>query len=96
MPWRVGKKVGRTLYNSDEGGPRALIGVMDRVEDAVLASAAPDLLAVAEDHLRTMEADGVACDQLPDDPVCTPEDRCPLCRCRAAIAKATTPWEPTR
>lgn len=42
--WRVGTKVGRTIYKSPEGGADALIGVMDRVEDARLAASAPELL----------------------------------------------------
>lgn len=40
-PWRVGRKVGRTIYDATD----RLIGVMDSVEDARLIAAAPELLA---------------------------------------------------
>lgn len=43
-PWRVGRKVGRTIYDAND----RLIGVMDTVEDAALAAAAWTLL----DRLR--------------------------------------------
>lgn len=39
-PWRVGRKVGRTVYDAND----RLIGVMDTAEDAALAVAAPELL----------------------------------------------------
>lgn len=41
--WRVGRKVGRTLYTDDGTGDGALIGVLDTREQAHLAAAAPDL-----------------------------------------------------
>ncbi len=42
--WRVGRKVGRTIYTHDEaGGDGELIGVLDTREQAALAAAAPEL-----------------------------------------------------
>jgi hypothetical protein len=46
-PWRVGRKVGRTIYCEEAGTDGRLIGVMDRREDAQLAAAAPELLEAA-------------------------------------------------
>jgi len=46
-PWRVGRKVGRTIYDDDR-----LIGVMDTVEDARLAAAAPELLEALKSALH--------------------------------------------
>jgi hypothetical protein len=44
-PWRTGRKVGRTIYDAND----RLIGVMDRVEDAQLSAAAPELLRAADE-----------------------------------------------
>jgi len=49
--------------------------------DAALIAAAPDLLAIAHDWLNVMEADDYDC-------TCYEGDECPLCRCKAAVAKA--------
>lgn len=40
-PWRVGRRVGRTIYDADD----RLIGVMDTPQLAMLAAAAPTMLA---------------------------------------------------
>lgn len=45
--WRVGRKVGRTIYDADDN----LIGVMDTREYAALAAAAPSLVALLEELL---------------------------------------------
>lgn len=83
--WRVGTKVGRTVYERRLDGTEHLIGVMDRVEDAVLASAAPDLL----EALAT--AGSVMCNA-----DCEDEHTADCQQAQAAIAKATGPWSPTR
>lgn len=55
MPWRVGRKVGRTIYTDEGDGDGVLIGVMDTRELAAAAVEAHNVLAevVAErDELR--------------------------------------------
>jgi hypothetical protein len=42
-PWRVGRKVGRTIYDANE----RLIGVMDTVEDARAAATFFELMELA-------------------------------------------------
>ena len=44
--WRVGSRVGRTIYNGP--GPDDLIGTMDTREAAKLAAAAPEMARVLE------------------------------------------------
>ena len=50
QPWRVGRKVGRTLYDADD----RLIGVMDTVEDARHVVSLQARLAIATEALREM------------------------------------------
>lgn len=52
-PWRVGRKVGRTVYDAND----VLIGVMDSVVDARLIAAAPELL----EALLSYEAECLTC-----------------------------------
>ncbi len=47
-PWRVGRKVGRTIYDAND----KLIGVMDTAEDAALAAASSALLDGLKDAHR--------------------------------------------
>jgi len=47
-PWRVGRKVGRTIYNADD----RLIGVMDTVVDAAAVVLAVNHHAALLDMLR--------------------------------------------
>lgn len=49
--WRTGRKVFRTVYADDK-----LIGVMDRAEDAALASAGPDMLEALRLMIKESDA----------------------------------------
>ena len=70
--WRVGRKVGRTLYRHlDDDADGVLIGMMDTKEDALLAASAPDLL-------REVEALRRAADYW----LSTGTGFCPECYCR--------------
>jgi hypothetical protein len=55
----VGRKVGRTVYAEEPGTDGRLIGVMDRREDARLASAAPELLTALTLLVAGVEVLGV-------------------------------------
>lgn len=92
-PWTLGDEnnqccdvtVGRTSVSIDRADMHTgEFGVVSRAEmlaNAALIAAAPDLLAVARSFLDVMEADGFEC-------TCADGDPCPLCRTKAAIARA--------
>jgi hypothetical protein len=56
--WRVGRKVGRTLYREEPGTDGELIGVMDTREAARLAAAAPAMYRLL---CAVQGVDGVCC-----------------------------------
>jgi hypothetical protein len=80
-PWRTGRQVHRTIYDAED----RLIGVMDRVEDARLAAAGPELLAVAT---RAAEQRCLCAATYSDVPQAwDPADNCPSCAARALIRR---------
>ncbi len=60
--WRVGRKVGRTLYYNDE-----LIGVLDRAEDAKAIVAMIAALRAAEARVEALESALIRCGDLAYD-----------------------------
>jgi hypothetical protein len=85
--WRVGTKVGRTIYDAEN----RLIGVMDTPDLAVLAAAAPRLLDACHAFDAALAEWKVGNVPGVPDAVWALRDQV-----LAAILRATTPWRPTR
>lgn len=86
--WRVGSKVGRTLYRGD--GPDDIIGLLDTREAAKLAAAAPELaraLIEAEWSARVGRDNDAACPSC-EEWECTGGRHAEDCLLDAALRKA--------